>query len=81
MTAIRAFRPIPALARRHPARRFGSSHRIIRSVLRMTAILMVWQERARQRRQLLELDDRMLRDIGVSRYDAEREASKPFWQP
>ena len=41
---------------------------------------MLWHERARQRRRLLELDDRMLKDIGVSRADAVREASKPFWQ-
>ena len=43
-------------------------------------VLMLWHERARQRRRLLELDDRMLRDIGVSRADAVREAAKPFWQ-
>ena len=30
---------------------------------------------ARQRRQLLEMDDRMLKDIGLSRADAERIAS------
>lgn len=39
-----------------------------------------WRERSRQRRALLNLDDRLLRDIGVSRADAEREGRKPFWQ-
>ncbi len=34
---------------------------------------------ARQRQQLLELDDRMLEDIGISRIDARREASRHFW--
>ncbi len=43
-------------------------------------ILVLWHERARQRRRLLQLDDRMLKDIGVSRADAVHEASKPFWQ-
>lgn len=33
-------------------------------------------ERWRQRRLLLALDDRMLKDIGLSRCDAEREAAK-----
>lgn len=37
-------------------------------------------ERARQRRALLRLDERMLRDIGLSRYDVIREAEKRFWQ-
>ena len=42
----------------------------------------VWQafERQRQRRALLRLDDHMLKDIGISRCDAEREAAKPFWR-
>lgn len=36
-------------------------------------------ERARQRRLLAELDDRRLRDLGLSRADVAREAAKPFW--
>jgi len=28
---------------------------------------------------LRDLDDRMLADIGLSRAEAEREGSKPFW--
>jgi uncharacterized protein YjiS (DUF1127 family) len=38
-----------------------------------------WQERARQRRRLSELDDRMLKDIGLTRADVSREIEKPFW--
>jgi uncharacterized protein YjiS (DUF1127 family) len=34
----------------------------------------------RERQALRELDDRMLRDIGVSRSDANRESLKRFWQ-
>lgn len=40
-----------------------------------------WRERARQRRALLALDDRLLSDIGISRAEAEGEACKPFWRP
>lgn len=42
--------------------------------------LLLWLERMRDRRLLSSLDDRMLHDIGVSRYDAEKEARKPFWR-
>ena len=42
-------------------------------------IIGVWLERARQRRALAELDDRLLCDIGLTRSEAEREAAKPFW--
>lgn len=47
--------------------------------VRLFTTLLEWQERARQRRQLPQLDDRMLRDIGLSRADVSREAGKPFW--
>lgn len=36
--------------------------------------------RAMQRRRLMELSDRGLRDIGVSRADAWAEYRKPFWR-
>jgi uncharacterized protein YjiS (DUF1127 family) len=36
-------------------------------------------ERRRQRRALLQLDDHLLADIGVSREQALREAGKWFW--
>ncbi len=39
-----------------------------------------WLDRSRSRRQLARLDDRLLRDIGVARTDADREAAKPFWR-
>ena len=42
--------------------------------------LLAWQDRANQRIQLAELDDRALADIGVSRGAAKAEAEKPFWQ-
>jgi uncharacterized protein YjiS (DUF1127 family) len=37
-------------------------------------------QRMRQRRALAQLSDRELRDIGLSRYDAEMELRKPFWR-
>ncbi len=45
--------------------------------------LVAWSRRLasrlRQRRRLAELDDRLLRDIGVTRSRALAEASKPWW--
>jgi uncharacterized protein YjiS (DUF1127 family) len=43
----------------------------------------IWVERSRQRRalgELGELNDALLKDIGVSRQAALREAAKRFWQ-
>jgi uncharacterized protein YjiS (DUF1127 family) len=40
-----------------------------------------WRERARSRHLLVQLDDRMLRDVGLSRSDVDRECDKHFWQP
>jgi uncharacterized protein YjiS (DUF1127 family) len=47
---------------------------------RLVDLVLVWRERMSGRNQLQKLDDRMLRDIGLSRSDAERECSKHFWQ-
>lgn len=38
-----------------------------------------WSELSRQRRELARLSDEMLKDIGISRIDALREAKRPFW--
>ena len=40
-----------------------------------------WRERARGRHLLQQLDDRMLRDVGLTRSDVERECANHFWQP
>ena len=42
--------------------------------------LDLWIERHRQRYALLELNDALLKDIGLSRLDAVREGDKPFWR-
>ena len=42
--------------------------------------LAEWHERAEQRTHLAGMDDRMLKDIGVTSVDAVRESSKPFWK-
>jgi uncharacterized protein YjiS (DUF1127 family) len=49
-------------------------------LLKLLARLIVSYRRHRQRHDLAQLDDRMLRDMGLSRIDADRESGKPFWR-
>ena len=47
------------------------------------SLLDMWAARARQRKalgELADLNDHTLKDIGISRDDALREAGKWFWQ-
>ena len=39
-----------------------------------------WAERRRQRLALAALDQRLLRDIGLTSGEAMRETDKPFWR-
>jgi uncharacterized protein YjiS (DUF1127 family) len=43
--------------------------------------LSEWRRRIRSRTELADLDDRMLRDIGLSRYDARLGSSRLFRTP
>ena len=51
-----------------------------RDALALTALVQVWSDRSRQRCQLAGLNDRELKDIGLTRLDALREIQKPFWR-
>jgi uncharacterized protein YjiS (DUF1127 family) len=42
--------------------------------------IQVWERRSRERNWLADMADRDLRDIRLSRFEAEVEASKPFWK-
>lgn len=46
----------------------------------VTRILRLWGGRARERHALSLVEERDLRDLGLSRYDVQRELAKPFWQ-
>lgn len=58
--------------------------RISPTLLERFSILLTtfnqYRENARQRRQLAQLPDYLLKDIGVTRADAMKEAEKPFWK-
>src|SRR5262249_1572229 len=48
--------------------------------LRMKRVVAAWRHRTRTRHELANLSDRQLRDIGLSRFGASFESSKPFWR-
>ena len=53
---------------------------LVRLPVTLFETLLVWQDRAAERTRLRQMDDRMLRDMGLGRGDVEREASIPFWR-
>ncbi|MEJ0078332.1 MAG: DUF1127 domain-containing protein [Alphaproteobacteria bacterium] len=65
-------RPEPYSVRR-PKRRYSP-------VAAAWVLVSSWIERARQRGALAALNDHELRDIGITRVEAVREAQKSFWR-
>lgn len=49
-------------------------------LVRLFDRLLAWQDRARERAALASLDERTLKDIGLTRADAEREAARTSWR-
>jgi uncharacterized protein YjiS (DUF1127 family) len=68
-TSVAMNRPAVGAARLSPARSPLSN---------LGELLADYAQLRRERRELLSLDDRMLKDIGLSRADAERIAAEPF---
>ncbi len=48
--------------------------------LRFAVVLAKWSERQRTRKALAQLDGHLLRDVGLERHVAYREARRTFWQ-
>ena len=53
---------------RHPLRELGT-------------LVGAWLRHRAERLSLARLDDRTLRDVGLTRADVEREYERPFWEP
>lgn len=63
-----------------PARRELPRYWLRRATRRAIDLLRAWRQRRDSRIALARFDERMLRDIGITRADALREANKPFWR-
>lgn len=69
-----------ARKRTHEAGR-TALHRQASALLgRCLAGIGAWRARARQRRALGRLDDRLLRDVGLTPLQARGEHRRPFWR-
>ena len=55
--------------------RFGSSPEV-----GFASTMVKWARRAKQRRELASLDHNMLKDIGISTAQRDREIQKSFWE-
>ena len=73
------------ILRSHPAYALGQAaetggSRVLGTIAALGAVVTQAMERRRARRELIRLDEHMLRDIGLSRSQALFEAHKPFWR-
>ena len=50
------------------------------NIANVASLIGEWRRRIESRRELAGLCDRELRDLGITRVDAMREADKPFWR-
>jgi uncharacterized protein YjiS (DUF1127 family) len=66
-TLVMTTRVAPVAAR--PTRQLAGLPKLVRD----------WIEISKQRRALAEMSDHQLQDIGLTRFQAEDEAARPFW--
>jgi uncharacterized protein YjiS (DUF1127 family) len=52
----------------------------LHAIRRRPHVVWLWLMRVQSRRDMAMLSDHMLRDIGLTRGDVERELMKPFWR-
>ena len=60
--------------------RQASLHRLRGFLSGVRAVLREWRLRKNGRLELARFDERMLRDIGLTRVDADWAINKPFWR-
>ncbi len=78
MFAASILRPLVSKHKeKHDCDRTGVVHHVL---ARIGSEIGEWRRRLRDRRTLAAMSDRSLRDIGLTRYDADWEVRKPFWR-
>lgn len=70
---------LPGVAGRSVGFRRPLRHTMLTQFGKAAAGIWLAMERGRQRRALAALDDRALRDIGLTRMDVRHECAKPIW--
>ena len=65
---------------RYRASRHNALHALSDAGHHFVMTLREWRRRSRERAELAALDDRVLKDIGLTRVDAEFLSNKPFWR-
>jgi uncharacterized protein YjiS (DUF1127 family) len=53
---------------------------LVRIIDEVMETLRTWKDRTEQRRQLINLNERLLQDIGINRFDAIYEYHKKAWE-
>lgn len=66
----------------NPAEKLAAGWKLLdaSSAAQLLDLLYTWHQRRRSRGNLIGMPDVMLKDIGLSRSDAEQEWEKPFWR-
>ena len=59
---------------------FAAVERVEGFAANITQVAKTWVSRSHERRQLAQMNSRMLDDIGLTPADVDRETSKFFWQ-
>ncbi len=74
--------PVPSVLADRPVAGFPAAPTYVRYLIRRSwlQVIATWIARSRQRRDLADLSDHLLKDIGLTRAQAAREAAKPFWR-
>lgn len=54
---------------------------VSRIAVQVAWCVLIWSQRHKSRIDLSQLDDRMLKDIGMTPREAAKESSKWFWRP
>jgi len=58
----------------------SSIYRAVNKIESMGLIYKTWSTRISDRRELANMSDRLLKDIGLTRADVYEEIKKPFWR-
>lgn len=80
MTQISLFSGSTASSQRVSRNTVGTDFTLFGRAGALVTAVLEWQDRQRSRRDLMRLSEYQLKDIGLSRFDAEEEYSKPFWR-